>query len=1041
MPDPNYDIYLSYNRTDMEVVSQLAERLADAGLRVWFDRWCVPPGAAWEEAFRAALRNSATLAICVRSPDADSEFARQERIEFAQSHPEGNLIPILLPGANPGSLPPDLAAIQAVDLTGGFDDREVIGRLLSLVSELSERHENHADADSPASSAPAAAPDPASLKSRVLTAVGAPPPPPQAAPRINAVDALQDSAKRILQGEQSDPPELLKLASALKQARDFTTARRLLARARSGPIDDPVLRLKIGQQHALCTYKDPNLPADDRLTLALEILREVDHPDTTKNQETLGLTGAIHKRRWEVDGQRQHLERALFYYQRGHAEGVAGDFGYTGINAAFVLDLLANEEEREAAKAGSQSEGAQQRRSRAREIRSELVTELQRVAADPKNGWLTGAWWFLVTMAEAYFGLDQYDQAAEWLAKARRLPDVEDWEYETTARQLARLAHLRNRQDDERAKATLREFLGDRSAAMESIFAGKIGLALSGGGFRASLFHIGVLARLAELDVLRHVEVLSCVSGGSIIGAHYYLEVRHLLQTKSDQEISQQDYLEIIQRIERDFLAGVQRNLRTRVVASLIGNLRMIFQPSYSRTVRLGELYEEELFNRVPDGQGGARWLNRLFIQPKGGPAKFLPKVDNWSRAHKAPVLILNATCLNTAHNWQFTASWMGEPPTSIDPEIDGNERLRRMYYEDAPEPYRNIRLGQAVAASSCVPGLFTPIAFDGLYPGKIVRLVDGGVHDNQGISALLGEDCTVLLVSDASGQITTTDKPKPDSLSVPLRANDILMARVRSAEYHDLEGRRRSSLLQGLMFIHLKKDLDVDPVDWIDCDDPFDASENSRPAALRGPLTTYGMRKDVQREIAGIRTDLDSFCDAEAFALMMSGYRMAAHEFRLAIENVPINEQRATWRFMDIAAAVDKGRGADAAFEHLMQILRIASALAFKVWRLSKPLKILGVILLGAAAIAMLLAIFTFWNAALPLVTVGSIVKVLLGFAFAAIAPAAYRVIHYGETIRGVIKNLILATLGALVACLHLAIFDRIYLRLGRPLQTPPRP
>ena len=47
----------------------------------------------------------------------------------------------------------------------------------------------------------------------------------------------------------------------------------------------------------------------------------------------------------------------------------------------------------------------------------------------------------------------------------------------------------------------------------------KLGLALSGGGFRASLFHIGVLARMAELDLLRHVGVLSTVSGGSIIGA------------------------------------------------------------------------------------------------------------------------------------------------------------------------------------------------------------------------------------------------------------------------------------------------------------------------------------------------------------------------------------------------------------------------------------------------------------------------------------------------------------------------------------------
>ncbi len=43
----------------------------------------------------------------------------------------------------------------------------------------------------------------------------------------------------------------------------------------------------------------------------------------------------------------------------------------------------------------------------------------------------------------------------------------------------------------------------------------KTGLALSGGGLRASLFHIGVLGRLAELDLLRHVDVISTVSGGS----------------------------------------------------------------------------------------------------------------------------------------------------------------------------------------------------------------------------------------------------------------------------------------------------------------------------------------------------------------------------------------------------------------------------------------------------------------------------------------------------------------------------------------------
>ena len=58
---------------------------------------------------------------------------------------------------------------------------------------------------------------------------------------------------------------------------------------------------------------------------------------------------------------------------------------------------------------------------------------------------------------------------------------------------------------------------------------GKLGLALSGGGFRAALFHVGVLAQLAEQDLLRFVSVISTVSGGSIIGAFYYLRVIKLM--------------------------------------------------------------------------------------------------------------------------------------------------------------------------------------------------------------------------------------------------------------------------------------------------------------------------------------------------------------------------------------------------------------------------------------------------------------------------------------------------------------------------------
>src|SRR6185369_3375065 len=128
------------------------------------------------------------------------------------------------------------------------------------------------------------------------------------------------------------------------------------------------------------------------------------------------------------------------------------------------------------------------------------------------------------------------------------------------------------------------------------------------------------------------------------------------------------------------------------------------------------------------------------------------------------------------------------------------------------PIDYRRVRLGHAVAASSCVPGLFEPLVLPKLYPGKTVRLVDGGVHDNQGVASLLEQDCNVLLVSDASGQMAPMDQPSDGRLAVPLRAFSVSMSRVRQAQYHELRTRRESSLLRGLMFLHLKKDLDEEP-------------------------------------------------------------------------------------------------------------------------------------------------------------------------------------------------------------------------------------
>ena len=54
----------------------------------------------------------------------------------------------------------------------------------------------------------------------------------------------------------------------------------------------------------------------------------------------------------------------------------------------------------------------------------------------------------------------------------------------------------------------------------------KNALTLSGGGFRAALFHLGALRRLNELGILSTIDTITSVSGGSIIAAHLAQKMR-----------------------------------------------------------------------------------------------------------------------------------------------------------------------------------------------------------------------------------------------------------------------------------------------------------------------------------------------------------------------------------------------------------------------------------------------------------------------------------------------------------------------------------
>ncbi|UFS70688.1 patatin-like phospholipase family protein [Geomonas sp. RF6] len=863
-------------------------------------------------------------------------------------------------------------------------------------------------------------------------------------------------AHSFLGGGDTPPEKALALALKLKKECAFGYGRRVLRRALSPApgitegVVQPIpaaISVKFHQTLALCTYKDQDLPTDTRNDDALEILEQGDPLETTTNRETLGLAGAIYKRKWEYDNHKQHLERSLAYYFRGYQISLErgwgrtpkeagrrlaendGDYGYTAINAAFIEDLLASQEIAEAEAVNGPKSAAAGRIELAQQIRKAIIAGLEPLPAVEPG--LLSDWWFLVTVGEAYFGLGEYDKALQWLKKAKALPGTPSWEVESTTRQLAALLTVQRKKPDayEKAREVIVEFAGAEAAAA-SAFTGKVGLALSGGGFRASLFHIGVLARLAELDVLRRVEVMSCVSGGSIIGASYYLELQHLLERKEDSAITREDYIEIVKRLEKEFLAGVQTNIRTRVAANLWINFRMLASPHYSRTLRVGELYEKKIYSRVPDGKGDKeRYLGDMMVAPKGERRGFSPKEQNWRRVNKVPILILNATTLNTGHNWQFTATWMGKPPAGIDSEIDSNYRLRRMYYRDAPPEMKKIRLGEAVAASSCVPGLFEPISLPHLYPEKVVRLVDGGVHDNQGAAGLLEQGCSVLLVSDASGQMGADDHPGTGFLAVPLRANSILQSRVRSAQYDDLDARKRSSLLKGLLFIHLKKELDVVPVEWIGCEDHL---ETEKPAAV----TSYGVNKKCQQALANIRTDLDSFSDTEAYCLMLSGYRMTERYLQGCTTDLCSGtDMRGEWDFL----AVDGALSGTTPDKLVLRQLQVGAKMALKVWSLVPNLKLAALVLLLLAIVAVSFLSSQFWTFVILKVTVSALVISGVTLVLNRLFGAWFmRLVRYRKSLQEIGVAVAMLSVGWLLASLHLLIFDKWFLRQGK---VPPLP
>ena len=264
----------------------------------------------------------------------------------------------------------------------------------------------------------------------------------------------------------------------------------------------------------------------------------------------------------------------------------------------------------------------------------------------------------------------------------------------------------------------------------------KLSLALSGGGFRATVFHLGVLARLAEDDRLEDVNFLSTVSGGSLCAGMIFAQNGLRWPTSAE-------YFDSVLLTAYRLLTTL--DFQVDLIDRVLGSLDNLFD---TRADDLSELMKERWGVDVP--------LSRL------------PESPRW---------LINTTCYETGKNWRFERFRMGDYLFGYSYDTD------------------KVQLSDAMAASAGFPGLVGALSLnvapynwfkyldrqeddqavdrplmdvgrqmkrkthkvDPMFP--TVHLWDGGVYDNHGLEGLHDfqngwrKDVEFLLVSDAAGK------------------------------------------------------------------------------------------------------------------------------------------------------------------------------------------------------------------------------------------------------------------------------------------------
>jgi NTE family protein len=346
----------------------------------------------------------------------------------------------------------------------------------------------------------------------------------------------------------------------------------------------------------------------------------------------------------------------------------------------------------------------------------------------------------------------------------------------------------------------------------------KIALCLSGGGFRAALFHLGALRRLNELGLLAQVDRIASVSGGSILSAHF-AKCRSALAIKDGSFLNWNDTVAV------PFKEFCRRDIRTVPIL-----WRWAFPFNWPRRSAQVNSLMSAYYKYLTD--------MKLVELPT------------------SPEFVFCSTDITYGVNFEFRKDY-----------------LHDYKFGKFATPLQ-WKVARAVAASSCFPPIFDPMHIGKALINDLpdlersqtqrnrllssLRLVDGGVYDNLGLEPTKG--FSTILISDGGA---------------PFREFTGGLAIRQWLRYFNISSNQVGALRKRWFFSELDTKIGHDGVERPPRKGTYWGIKSASTDRIDTELPGYD-EAITDAFISGIRTDLDGFTEGEMAILENHGYLLA---------------------------------------------------------------------------------------------------------------------------------------------------------------------